>query len=101
MSQQEKEMLASFNSQVLDLLASRERFVRNSHSLKVGLESEIAVHAQLDDAELVQRRDAIISDNSDFTDIELGAMLIKRTWGYYALARIRFSPQLVLLEPII
>lgn len=77
MSQQEKEMLVAFNGQVRDLLASRDKFTKNNNSLKVGLESEIAVYAQLDNAELVGKRDAIISDNPDFTDVELGASQIE------------------------
>ena len=55
----------------------RERFVRNHQDLKIGLESEIAIHARLDNTDLVQKRDAIISENSDFTDIELGASQIE------------------------
>src|SRR3989344_7474346 len=74
---QEKEMRETFDVQVQDLLASIDRFQKNGDSLKVGLESEIAIHARSSDSELVQKRDAIIADNSDFTDVELGASQIE------------------------
>src|SRR3989344_1573214 len=77
MSRQEKEMLESFNAQAKDLLASKDRFIKNGHSVKVGLESELAIHAKLTSSELVQKRDAIIADNSDFADVELGASQIE------------------------
>src|SRR3989344_5687809 len=74
---QEKEMRETFDVQVQDLLASIDRFQKNGDSLRVGLESEIAIHARSSDSELVQKRDAIIADNSDFTDVELGASQIE------------------------
>src|SRR3989344_3196470 len=77
MSQQERDMLESFNVQAKDLLASKDRFIKNGHRVKVGLESELAIHAMLSNSELVQKRDAIIADNSDFTDVELGASQIE------------------------
>lgn len=77
MLKQEKEMLEYFDIQVKDLLASKGRFIKNGHSVKIGLESELAVHARLNSSELVKKRDAIISDNLDFADIELGASQIE------------------------
>ena len=77
MSQQEKEMLEVFNIQVKDLLTSQDRFVKNDSSIRVGLESELAIHAQLNDKELVLKRDSILADNPDFTDTELGANQIE------------------------
>ena len=47
MSKQEKEMRESFNVQVRDLLISKDRFIKNDHSVKIGLESELAIHARL------------------------------------------------------
>ena len=77
MSQQEKEMLEAFNVQTKDLLVSQGRFIKDDQSIKVGLESELAVHARLNSEELVQKRDAILADNPDFTDVELGASQIE------------------------
>src|SRR3989338_1993293 len=77
MSKQEKEMRESFNVQVRDLLISKDRFIKNDHSVKIGLESELAIHARLSNSELVKRRDTIIAENSDFTDVELGASQIE------------------------
>ncbi len=77
MLQQEKEMLESFSVQTKDLLESKDRFLKDGNSIKVGLESELAIHAMLSNSELVQKRDAIIADNSDFTDVELGASQIE------------------------
>ena len=75
--QEEKEMLESFGIQARDLLASPDRFIKDSNSLKIGLESELAIHDQCNDTELTQKRDSIINDNPDFTDIELGASQIE------------------------
>ncbi len=77
MSQQEKEMLEAFDIQARDLLASRDRFLKAKDGVKVGLESELAIHARLCNSELVQKRDSIIADNQDFTDFELGANQIE------------------------
>lgn len=77
MLQQEKEMLDSFNLQTKYLLASQNRFIKSGHGVKVGLESELAIHAMLSNSELVQKRDTIIADNPDFTDVELGASQIE------------------------
>ena len=77
MSSQEKEMLESFNSQAKELLVSQERFVKSGHDLKIGLESEVAIHARLDNAGLVQKRDSIMLENPDSTDVELGASQIE------------------------
>lgn len=77
MSQQEKEMLEAFDIQARDLLESRDRFLKAKDGVKVGLESELAIHGRLSNEELVKRRDAIIAENQDFTDVELGASQIE------------------------
>ena len=77
MFQQEKEMIESFNVQARDLLVSGDRFIKNGHRVNVGLESELAIHARLNNEELLKKRDAIIADNQDFTDVELGASQIE------------------------
>ena len=69
--------LESFKVQVKKLLVSRDRFIKSDYSVKIGLESELAIHARLSDSELVQRKDAIIADNPDFTDVELGVSQIE------------------------
>src|SRR3989338_2439748 len=77
MSKQEKEMRESFNVQARDLLISKDRFIKNDRSVKIGLESELSVYAGISDKELVEKKDAIIADNPDFTDFELGASQIE------------------------
>jgi len=77
MSQQEREMLESFRIQVKSLLASGDKFKKDGQGVRVGLESELAIHGKFNDSELVEKRDAIIADNSDFTDVELGASQIE------------------------
>src|SRR3989339_680582 len=77
MSKHEKEMRESFDIQAKSLLESGDRFVKIAGGAKVGLESELAVHARLSDEELVKRRDAIIADNIDFADFELGASQVE------------------------
>src|SRR3989344_5661821 len=77
MSQQEREMLESFRIQVKSLLASGDKFKKDGQGVKVELESELAIHGKFNDSELVEKRDAIIADNSDFTDVELWASQIE------------------------
>lgn len=76
-SENEREMQEAFEKQVQKLLANREKFVKNGRILKVGLESEVAVHGKLSTTELTRKRNKIIEENDDFTDIELGASQIE------------------------
>jgi len=73
MSDREQVMLEAFNVQAKDLLSAKDKFIKPRGSIKVGLESELGIHARLSDAELVRKRDMIIADNLDSTDVELGA----------------------------
>jgi len=77
MLQKEREMRESFDSQVRILLMSQDRFLKNDHNIRVGLESELAIYARLSDSELVDKRNTIIAENSDFTDVELGASQVE------------------------
>ncbi|MBI2064771.1 MAG: hypothetical protein HYT62_01815 [Candidatus Yanofskybacteria bacterium] len=75
--QAEKEMLEAFTIQTQELIASQDRFIKDNYGVKIGLESELAIHGRFDNTELTQKRDAVIADNKDFTDIELGANQIE------------------------
>jgi hypothetical protein len=77
MSEQEKEMRESFDIQAEDLLKSEDRFLKDKDGIKVGLESELAIHAKSDNSDLVKKRNCIVDDNPDFTDVELGASQVE------------------------
>lgn len=75
---QEKEMRSEYRKQAREIIASPERFWKDGDSLKIGFESEVAIHSW--DLALHQfegRRDAIRQEVPDSTDVELGAAQIE------------------------
>lgn len=72
-SPNEVAMLTAFQEQSQEILAHRERFKKNGDKIPFGIEVEYG----LVDANLIQApesdRDAIIQDNPDYLDVELGA----------------------------
>src|SRR3989338_2257996 len=73
----ERDMISAFDLQAKELLRNQDKFLKDGRSNKVGLESELAIYARAIDVTLVQGRDAIIAENPDFTDVELGANQIE------------------------
>lgn len=75
---QEREMLTAFLGQARDVISSQDWFNKNNGSLRIGLESEVAIYNEnfaLGDIERI--RDAIIQDVPDIADVELGAAQIE------------------------
>lgn len=71
--QKEVEMKAAFWEKTDDILTNEGRYVKRPGGIKVGLEIEAAVLTKNFDQASEQTRNAIIADNPDFTDVELGA----------------------------
>lgn len=75
---QEQEMLAAFLEQALDVISSQDRFNKNDKSLRIGVESEVAIYRENFSFNDIERtRDAIIQDVPDIADVELGAAQIE------------------------
>lgn len=73
----EREMVIAFGEQKEKLLSQPDRFVKTEPVERVGIESEVAVHAAMEARELTNLRDEILAEHPGFTDTELGAVQIE------------------------
>ena len=74
----EREMQTAFDEQAREVLSMPDRFLKDGKDLKVGFESEVAIHSDhlaLNELEFV--RDNILRKVPDFTDVELGTAQIE------------------------
>lgn len=72
----EKEMSSAFTRSTEDILANQERFIKRDNSVKCGLEIEYGLINKEGEPALESERD-YIHENTDFTDMELGAAQIE------------------------
>lgn len=76
--EKEQKMLVAFRKQAQGIISSNGRFTKNDRSLRIGLESEVAIyHDNLAMYDLEKTRDAIIRKIPDITDVELGVSQIE------------------------
>lgn len=72
----EKEMSSAFTRSTEDILANQERFIKRDNSVMCGLEIEYGLINKEGEPALESERD-FIRENTDFTDMELGAAQIE------------------------
>lgn len=76
--EQEQEMLTAFREQAQGVISSQGRFVKGDNSLRIGLESEVAIYREnFVLADIGRSRDAIIQKLPGITDVELGAAQVE------------------------
>jgi hypothetical protein len=74
----EYEMFEAFLEQANAVLDSPDRFQKDPSTIKIGLESELALYNdQIEQKDLEAMRDAIIAETSEFSDLELGVSQIE------------------------
>lgn len=77
-TKREQEMLIAFRKQAKEIISSNRRFAKKDGTLRIGLESEIAIYREnFSISEIEKTRNAIIGRVPDVTDVELGVSQIE------------------------
>lgn len=73
----EREMLEAYDKAATDNMSKPEFYEKDGDEVKIGFESEVAIHSHMHIDEYEDKRDEIIEDLPEFTDRELGVAQIE------------------------